>query len=134
MTKEGHTQSVNFMTPRAGVLMIGHGHTRLTLKMHYKSILYSQTWIRQTKCIVITTREGSTKIVYFTTPGRDHWARAWPCKSYSEYELSSTASIYSTSIMIATQYQQNILRNYNAALLCLRWFLIFWCEPSARVR
>ena len=62
MTKEGHTQSVNFMTPGAGVLMIGHGHTRLTLKMHYKSILYSQTWIRQTKCIVITTRKDPPKL------------------------------------------------------------------------
>ena len=132
MTKEGHTQIVNFMT--SGVLVIGHGHTRLTMKMHYKSILYSQTWIRQTKCIVMTTKEGSTKIVYFMTPDRDPWARAWPGKSYSEYALSFIASIYSTSIMIATQYQQSVLRNYNAALLCLRWFLIFWCEPSAQVR
>ena len=62
MTKEGHTEIVNFMTPGAGVLMIGHGHTRLTLKMHDKSILYSQTWIRQTKCIVMTTRKDPPKL------------------------------------------------------------------------
>ena len=48
MTKEGSTQIVNFMTPGAGILMLGHGHI----------------------------------------------------KSYSEYVLSFTLSIYSTLIAI----------------------------------
>ena len=34
-----------------------------------KNLLYSQTLIRQTKYIVMLTKEGSTKIVNFLTPG-----------------------------------------------------------------
>ena len=58
MTKEGSSQIVNFMTPGAGVLMLGHGHI----------------------------------------------------SHYSEYVLSSTLSIYSTLIAI-------VLRDYDAAFL-----------------
>ena len=32
-------------------------------------LLYSGAWFRQTKCIVMMTKEGSTKIVTFMTPG-----------------------------------------------------------------
>ena len=35
MTKEGSTQIVNFMTPRAGVLVLGCGHISHIVKMHY---------------------------------------------------------------------------------------------------
>ena len=38
MTKEGSFKIVNFMTPGAGVLVIGHGHIGLTVKMHYLKI------------------------------------------------------------------------------------------------
>ena len=55
------------------------------------------------------TKEGSTKIVNFNTPmaevpmlGRGHISH------FSEYELSSTLSIYSTLIAI-------VLRDYDAA-------------------
>ena len=58
MTKEGSTQIVNFMTPGAGVLMLGRGHI--------------------SHC--------------------------------SEYVLSSTLSIYSTLIAV-------VLRDYDAAIL-----------------
>ena len=34
-----------------------------------KNPLYAWAWIRKTKCIVMMTREGSTKIVNFVTPG-----------------------------------------------------------------
>ena len=37
MTKEGSTKIVNFMTPGAGVLMLGHGH----IIHHSEYILYS---------------------------------------------------------------------------------------------
>ena len=69
MTKEGSTKIVNFMTPRAGVLMLGCGHISHIVKMHYffkKSFsLFSQALIRQTKYVVMMTKEGSTKIVNF---------------------------------------------------------------------
>ena len=45
MTTEGSTKIVNFMTPGAGVLVLGHGHINHIVKMHYffkKNLLYSQ--------------------------------------------------------------------------------------------
>ena len=48
-------------------------------------LLYSQALIRQTKYVVMMTKEGSTKIVKFMTPGVGvSYARAWPYKSYSK--------------------------------------------------
>ena len=91
MTKEGSTEIVNFMSPGAGVLVLGCGHLSHIVKMHYffKNLhLYSQAYIRQTKYIVLINKEGSTKIVTFMTPGA--WvlvARVWPYKSYSENAL-----------------------------------------------
>ena len=35
MTKEGSSKIVNFMTPGAGVLLLGHGHLSHIVKMHY---------------------------------------------------------------------------------------------------
>ena len=35
MTKEGSTKIVNFMTPGAGVLLIGRGHISHIEKIHY---------------------------------------------------------------------------------------------------
>ena len=73
MTKEGYIKIVNFMTPGAGVLLLGRGHVHVShiVKMHYffKNLLYSQALIRQTMYIVMMTKEGSTKIVTFMTPG-----------------------------------------------------------------
>ena len=72
MTKEGSTKIVNFMTPGAGVLVLGCGHLSHLVKMHYffkNLLLYSQAYIRQTKYIVLINKKGSTKIVNFMTPG-----------------------------------------------------------------
>ena len=67
MTKEGSTKIVNFMTPRAGFLVLGYGHINHKLvKVHYflkNLLLYSHVYIRQTKNIVMMTKEESTKIV-----------------------------------------------------------------------
>ena len=72
MIKEGSTKIVNFMTPGAGVLVLARGHINHIVKMYYffkNLLLYSHAWIRQTKYRVIMTKEGSTKIVNFMTPG-----------------------------------------------------------------
>ena len=72
MTKERHTKIVNFMTPQAGVFVLGCGHISHIVKMHYffkNLLLYSQALIRQTKYKVMITTEGSTKIVNFMIPG-----------------------------------------------------------------
>ena len=89
MTKEESTQIINFMTPRAGVVAQGCGHINHIVKMHYslKNLLYSQTWIKQTKFIVMMTKEGSNKIITFMTPGRGSYARVWPYKSFCENAL-----------------------------------------------
>ena len=60
------------MTPGAGVLVLGCGHISHLMKIHYfftNLLLYSGAQIRQTKYIVMMTKEGSTKIVTFMTPG-----------------------------------------------------------------
>ena len=72
LNKEGSTKIVNFMTPGAGVLVLGCGHIRYIVKMHYffkNLLLNSQALIRQTKYVVMMTKEGSNKIVNFMTPG-----------------------------------------------------------------
>ena len=70
MNKEGSTKIVNFITPGAGVLLLGH--ISRIVKMHYSFknlFLYSQAQIRQTQYKAMMTKEGSTKIVNFMTPG-----------------------------------------------------------------
>ena len=60
------------MTPGAAVLALGRGRISHIMKMHYffkNLLLYSQALIRQTKYVVMMTKEGSTKIVNFMTPG-----------------------------------------------------------------
>ena len=85
MTKEGSTKIVTFMTPRAGVFVLGCGHISHIVKIHYffkNHLLYSGPWIKHTKYILMMTKEGSTKIVNFmTTWNRGSCARARPYKS-----------------------------------------------------
>ena len=60
------------MTPWAGVLVLGCGHISHIVNMHYfykNLLLYSQALIRQTKYVVMMTKEESTKIINFITYG-----------------------------------------------------------------
>ena len=69
--KEGSTKIVNFMTPKAGVLVLEHGHTSHIVKMLYffkNLLLYFQAQTRKTDSIVIMPKERSTKIVNFMIP------------------------------------------------------------------
>ena len=79
-------------------------------------LLYSQALIRQSKYVVMMTKEGSTKIVNFMTPGVGVLMLGLGHIShYSEYVLSSTLSIYFTIDIV--------LKNYDAFFLCHYWFL-----------
>ena len=71
MTQEGSTKIVKFMTPRAGVLVLGHGQISHLVEMHYsfKNLLYTQAQIRLTKYKVMMTKIVSTKILTNMTPG-----------------------------------------------------------------
>ena len=74
MTKEGSTRIINFMTPGAGVLVLGRGHISHIVKLHYSFknlLLYSQALIRQSKYVVMMTKEGSTEIINIMTPGAE---------------------------------------------------------------
>ena len=54
------------MIPGAGVLVQGCGHISHIVKRYYflkNLLLYTQAYIRQTKCKVIMTKEDCTKIV-----------------------------------------------------------------------
>ena len=97
LTKEWSTKFVNFMTPGGGVLVQRCGHISYIVKMHFffkNLLLYSQALIRQTKSIVMFTKEGSTKIGNFmTSRAGGSCARAWPCKSYSENALFQFISL-----------------------------------------
>ena len=66
MTKEWYTKIINFMTPWAGVLVLGRGHISHIMKMHYFSkSLFSAPRHRKDK---LMTKEKTTKIVNFMIP------------------------------------------------------------------
>ena len=65
MTKEGFNKLVNFMNPGAGCLVQRRDHKSYIVNIHYfwkNLLLYSQAQIRQTKFIVMMTKEGSTNL------------------------------------------------------------------------
>ena len=71
MTEEGSTKVISFMTPGAGVLL-ECSHTSHILEMlNFFKILFSSVEHRsdtlKTKSIVMMTKEGHTKIVYYMT-------------------------------------------------------------------
>ena len=71
MTKKGSTKILFFMTPGAGDLLLGRDHISHIVKMYYffrNLQTYTQAQIKQTKYVVMMTREGSTKIINFMTP------------------------------------------------------------------
>ena len=68
--------------------MGGNFGVKLMYFLKNNLLLYSGAWPKQTKCIVMMTKEESTKIVNFMTPGAGVLGQgAWPYKSYSENEL-----------------------------------------------
>ena len=79
MSQEGSTKIVNFINPRAEILVLGCGHESVLLKIHYFLNCFSLLpgTDQQAEVIVMMTHEGSTKIVNFMTP-RDSCARVWP--------------------------------------------------------
>ena len=76
MTKYRSTKIVNFMTPRAGVLVLGRGHRSHTVKKQYflkNRLHYFRAWIRKTKYVVMVAKQGSTKSKISSPPlGHGH--------------------------------------------------------------
>ena len=108
---------VNFMTPPTP----RGANFGVKLMFFLKSLLlYSQALIRHSKYVVMMTKEGSTKIVNFMTPGVGVLKLGLGHMShYSKYVLSSTLSIYFTIDIV--------LKNYDAFFLCHYWFLfLLW--------
>ena len=73
MTKEESTKTVNFMTPGEGVLVLGCSHISYIVKMHYffkNLLLYFQAQNRQTKYIVMMTKEGLAKLYIWLPMGQ----------------------------------------------------------------
>ena len=98
--------------------MMGHNHTNHRVKMHYflkKLSLYSSgAWIRQIKCIVMVTKEGSIIVNlvtlrqnFFMLGHRGSGQKGAVKMMYNFDEIS----IYSILIAI-------VLRCYNATSLC----------------
>ena len=59
MTKEGSTKIVNFMTPGAGVLMLGRGHIS-----HYSEYVLSSTLPIYSTLITIMLRDYDAAFLY----------------------------------------------------------------------
>ena len=59
MTKERSTKIVNFMTPGAGVLMLGHGHIS-----HYSEYVISSTLSIYSTLIAIVLRDNDAAFLY----------------------------------------------------------------------
>ena len=91
MTKEGSTKIVNFMTPGAGVLVLGCGHISHIVKMHYffKNLSSLLPVIDQTNYVYSIDDQGRVyQNCKFHDPlGRGSCAGPWPYKSYSETAL-----------------------------------------------
>ena len=89
MAKEGSSKIINFMTPQ-GRDYCDRAWPYMSYCENYslKNLLYSQACIRQTKYIVMMTKERSTQIINFITPGAGVLAKwVWPYKYYSENTL-----------------------------------------------
>ena len=73
MAEEASNRIVNFMTPGVGDFLLRFCHISYIVKLDYyfyeNLLLYSKAQIRQTEGIVFMSKEGSTKIVNFMTPG-----------------------------------------------------------------
>ena len=82
-------------------------------------LLYSQVLIRQTKYVVMMTKEGSTKIEKIhNLTGRGSCARAWPYMSYNESALfleqssSLHPGIDQTKQVCSNDDQGRVYQNY----------------------
>ena len=88
MNKEGSTKFINFMTPGAGVLVLGCGHISHKMKMHYlfKNLYFLFPGIDQTNQVFSYDAHGRfyQNCKFHNPRGRGSCARAWPYKSYYE--------------------------------------------------
>ena len=88
----------------------------VTLHYIFKNLLYSKALIRQTKYVVMMTKEGSTKNCKFHDPqGLVSDVRRGHISHSSEYVLSSSLSIYRTTLSIYSTWIAIVLRDYDDA-------------------
>ena len=89
MNTEGSTKIVTFMTPGAGVFMLGSGHTNHIVKIHISLTFFFSTLVDQTNYVYGNDEHGRVyQNCNFHDPhGRVSCARVWPYKSYSENAL-----------------------------------------------
>ena len=102
MTKEKSSKVVNFMTPRAGVLLLGCGHTVKKEYSFSSSCLYWVSWIRQIKYMVMMVFLDSGAKVHML--GR---ACIYILSHYSEYAL-----LYSITIQDINCHCRDVLLYY----------------------
>ena len=128
MIKEGSTNIVYFMTPRAGVLVLGHSHINHIVKMHYfykNLLLYSQAQFQTTYLY----SDGDHGRVYqnckFHDPkGRGSCAKVWPYKSYSEmHYLFKNLLLYYQAQIIQTQYKEILTKEGSNFMIPRAWVL-----------
>ena len=119
MTKEESTKIVNFMTPRAGVLVLGRGHISHIVKMHYFFKIFFSTPRHCSNKVYSNDDTGSVfqNCKFHDPRGRGFCARAWTYKSYSENALlffkssSLSPGIYQTNQVCSNDDQGRIYQN-----------------------
>ena len=89
MTKEGSTKIVNFMTPRAGVLVLGRGHISHIVKMHNFFLKSSSLLpgIDQRNYVCSNNDQGRVYQICKLPDSQGRagsCARVWPYKPHSE--------------------------------------------------
>ena len=129
MTKKESTKIVNLMTPREGFFVLGRNHVSYKVKMHifFKNLfLYSRVWFRQSKCIVMMTKESSTKIipmlVLLNKGMRTLVFTADPCK-YLICELTRKVNIVLNHVLRNFEHVWDLVYNKNR-IFCKALILI----------
>ena len=120
MSIEGSTKVVNFMTPGAGVLVLGHDHINAFF-LSKSSLLWG---IDKTNEVYGNIDQGWVyqNCKWLDPRGRGSCAGAWPYKSHGECSLHPNLSYTAHWLLL-------VLRDYNATFLCHFWFFFLWRVP-----
>ena len=108
-------------------------------------LLYSGAWFKQTKCIVMMTKDGSIKILNFMAPrAGDSCARVWLYKLYIENALflkksfsllpgidhTNLAHVYSNDHDQGRDYQNSKFYDHRAGVPARAWSYKLYSENA----
>ena len=133
MTKEGSTRIVNFMTSGVGVVVLRRGHkshiVNICLVLLHNLLLYSRTWIIQTKNTVMMTKEVKEPLWSWTCRSMIAW-QFYGCLTAID-RIKRLSIAQSWTIFNRTPHStSSVLSFYN----CLARFMIFAISSATWLR